>query len=224
MASRILVIDDDPKITAFLKRALTYEGYTVHVANDGYTGYKMAKENPPELIILDIMMPGFNGWDFCQRFCQDNVIPILILSAKDEVESRVKGLNLGADDYLVKPFALEELLARVRVLLRRRSIKNSMLQFLDLKMDLEKREVRRGANLISLSAKEYDLLKMFMEHPNQVLERDIIIDRLWGIDYTGGSNVLEVYINMLRQKLEENNQARLIHTVRGVGYVLKEQN
>lgn len=222
MSSRILVIDDDPKITALLNRALTYEGYTVQVANDGYTGLKMARENPPELIILDIMMPGFDGWDFCLNFCQDNVIPILILSAKDEVESRVKGLNLGADDYLVKPFALEELLARVRVLLRRKSSKNSVLQFVDLKMDLEKREVRRGGDLISLSAKEYDMLRLFMEHPNQVLTRDKIIDRLWGIDYTGSSNVLEVYINMLRQKLEKNNRPRLIHTVRGVGYVLRE--
>ncbi len=222
MSSRILVIDDDPKITALLNRALTYEGYTVQVANDGYTGLKMARENPPELIILDIMMPGFDGWDFCLNFCQDNVIPILILSAKDEVESRVKGLNLGADDYLVKPFALEELLARVRALLRRKSSKNSVLQFVDLKMDLEKREVRRGGDLISLSAKEYDMLRLFMEHPNQVLTRDKIIDRLWGIDYTGSSNVLEVYINMLRQKLEKNNRPRLIHTVRGVGYVLRE--
>ncbi|AEG61387.1 response regulator transcription factor [Desulforamulus ruminis] len=223
MGARILVIDDDPKITAMLQRALVFEGYRVDVANDGYTGLQMARNNPPELLILDIMMPGLDGWEFCQRFRKDNVIPILILSAKDEVESRVKGLNLGADDYLVKPFALEELLARIQALLRRRAISDQVLQFADLKIDLETREVRRAGQFLALTAKEFDLLQLFMSNPNQVLLKDRIIDRVWGIDYTGGSNVLEVYVNMLRQKLETGGASRLIHTVRGAGYVLKEQ-
>lgn len=223
MGARILVIDDDPKITAMLQRVLTYEGYRVEVANDGYTGLKMAQKNPPELLILDIMMPGLDGWEICRRFRRENFIPILILSARDEVESRVKGLNLGADDYLVKPFALEELLARVQALLRRKTNCAKVIQFADLKMDLSTREVHRAGVLLSLTSKEFDLLQLFLQHPNQVLTKDTIIDHIWGIDYTGGSNVLEVYVNMLRQKLEEGNRSRLIHTVRGVGYVLREQ-
>ncbi|AEF95081.1 two component transcriptional regulator, winged helix family [Desulfotomaculum nigrificans CO-1-SRB] len=223
MGARILVIDDDPKITAMLQRVLTYEGYRVEVANDGYTGLKMAQKNPPELLILDIMMPGLDGWEICRRFRRENFIPILILSARDEVESRVKGLNLGADDYLVKPFALEELLARVQALLRRKTNSAKVIQFADLKMDLSTREVHRAGVLLSLTSKEFDLLQLFLQHPNQVLTKDTIIDHIWGIDYTGGSNVLEVYVNMLRQKLEEGNRSRLIHTVRGVGYVLREQ-
>ncbi|ABO49297.1 two component transcriptional regulator, winged helix family [Desulforamulus reducens MI-1] len=222
MGARVLVIDDDPKITAMLQRALTYEGYRVEVANDGYKGMNMAKENPPELLILDIMLPGLDGWEICQRFRKDNFTPILILSARDEVESKVKGLNLGADDYLGKPFALEELLARVQALLRRRITANKVIQFSDLKMDLEAREVRRAGNLLTLTSREFDLLAHFMHHPNQVLTREQIIDRVWGLDFTGGSNVLEVYINMLRQKIEDYG-SRIIHTVRGVGYVLKEQ-
>jgi len=222
MGARILVIDDDPKITAMLQRALTYEGYRVETANDGCTGLNMARNNPPELLILDIMLPGLDGWEICQRFRKENLIPILILSARDEVESKVKGLNLGADDYLGKPFALEELLARIQALLRRKSNAGKVIQFSDLKMDLETREVRRAGKSISLTSREFDLLNLLLNHPNQVLTRDQIIDRVWGLEYTGGSNVVEVYINMLRQKTEEQGP-RLIHTVRGVGYVLKEQ-
>ncbi|GAB6182001.1 response regulator transcription factor [Desulfotomaculum defluvii] len=222
MGARILVIDDDPKITAMLQRILTFEGYRVEVANDGYTGMKKAKVNPPELLILDIMLPGLDGWEICQRFRKDNFTPVLILSARDEVENKVKGLNLGADDYLGKPFALEELLARVQALLRRRATTERVMQFSDLKMNLQTREVRRGGILITLTSREFDLLAQFMQHPNQVLTREQIIDRVWGLEFTGGSNVLEVYINMLRQKTEDYG-SRLIHTVRGVGYVLKEQ-
>lgn len=222
MGARILVIDDDPKITAMLQRALAYEGYRVETANDGYTGLNMARNNPPELLILDIMLPGLDGWEICQRFRKENLIPVLILSARDEVESKVKGLNLGADDYLGKPFALEELLARIQALLRRKTNAGKVIQFSDLKMDLETREVRRAGKSIFLTSREFDLLNLLLNHPNQVLTRDQIIDRVWGLEYTGGSNVVEVYINMLRQKTEEQGP-RLIHTVRGVGYVLKEQ-
>ncbi|CCO08798.1 response regulator transcription factor [Desulforamulus hydrothermalis] len=222
MGARILVIDDDPKITAMLQRALTYEGYRVEVANDGYTGLAMAKDNPPDLLILDIMLPGPDGWEICQRFRQENVIPILILSARDEVESKVKGLNLGADDYLGKPFALAELLARIQALLRRQGNQGRVIQFSGLKLDPETREVRRAGRPLCLTAREFDLLYLLLSHANQVLTRDQIIDKVWGLDYTGNSNLVEVYINMLRQKLEEYGP-RLIHTVRGVGYVLREQ-
>lgn len=222
MGARILVIDDDPKITAMLQRALTFEGYRVEVANEGYTGMQMIKNNPPELLILDIMMPGIDGWEVCQQVREGNVTPILILSARDEVENKVKGLNLGADDYLGKPFALEELLARIQALLRRRVPMGNIIQFSDLKMDMSTREVRRGGALLTLTTREFDLLKLFMDHPRQVLNKEQILDRVWGVDYTGGYNVIEVYINMLRQKTEEYGP-RLIHTVRGFGYVLKEQ-
>lgn len=222
MGARILVIDDDPKITAMLRRVLTYEGYRVEVANDGYTGMNMAKTNPPELLILDIMLPGLDGWEICQKFRKENFTPILILSARDEVENKVKGLNLGADDYLGKPFALAELMARVQALLRRGTTSQRVLQFSDLKIDLEAREVRRAGKLLILTPREFDLLALLMRHPNQVLTREQIIDRVWGWEFTGGSNVLEVYVNMLRQKMEDHG-SRLIQTVRGVGYVLKEQ-
>lgn len=222
MGARILVIDDDPKITAMLQRALTFEGYRVEVANDGYAGMEMIRNKPPELLILDIMMPGIDGWEVCQQVRKGNVTPILILSARDEVENKVKGLNLGADDYLGKPFALEELLARIQALLRRRTPLGNIIQFSDLKMDMSTREVRRGGALITLTTREFDLLKLLLDHPRQVLNKEQILDRVWGMDYTGGYNVIEVYINMLRQKTEEYGP-RLIHTVRGVGYVLKEQ-
>ncbi len=222
MGARILVIDDDPKITAMLQRTLTYEGYRVEVANDGVTGLALAKNNPPELLILDIMLPGMDGWEICQRFRRENFIPVLILSARDEVESKVKGLKLGADDYLAKPFALEELLARVQALLRRHTVSQRMIQFSDLKIDLDTREVYRAGQRISLTSREYELLTLLVEHPNIVLTKDVILDRIWGWDYTGGPNVVEVYITMLRQKIE-NHGPRLIQTIRGAGYVLKEQ-
>ena len=222
MGARILVIDDDPKITAMLQRTLTYEGYRVEVANDGVTGLALAKNNPPELLILDIMLPGLDGWEICQRFRRENFIPVLILSARDEVESKVKGLKLGADDYLAKPFALEELLARVQALLRRHTVSQRMIQFSDLKIDFDTREVYRAGQRISLTSREYELLTLLMEHPNIVLTKDVILDRIWGWDYTGGPNVVEVYITMLRQKIE-NHGPRLIQTIRGAGYVLKEQ-
>ena len=222
MGARILVIDDAPKITAMLQRTLTYEGYRVEVANDGVTGLALAKNNPPELLILDIMLPGMDGWEICQQFRRENFIPVLILSARDEVESKVKGLNLGADDYLAKPFALEELLARMQALLRRQMVSQRMIQFSDLKIDLDTREVHRAGQLISLTSREYELLTLFMENPNMVLTKDVILDRVWGWDYIGGSNVVEVYITMLRQKIESHGP-RLIQTIRGAGYVLKEQ-
>lgn len=222
--SRILVVDDDPKITAMLKRSLVFEGYTVAVAADGQEGLVAYASFAPNLVVLDIMLPGLDGWDLCREIRKRGDVPILMITAKDEVSDRVKGLDAGADDYLVKPFALEELLARVRALLRRRRDEagQGQVAFLDLSMNAISREVYRGPRSLTLTVKEFDLLRFFLEHPRQVLTRDLIMERVWGYDFAGESNVLEVYVGMLRQKLEEGGEKRIIQTVRGVGYVLKE--
>lgn len=226
MLPRILVVDDDSKITSLLRRSLTYEGYRVEVARNGREGLELAEDYQPDLVVLDLMMPVMDGWEMCRHLRQKSDVPILMLSARDEVADRVKGLNQGADDYLPKPFALEEMLARVRALLRRRQSRPQLhpeiLEYAGLTLDKGAREVSRGGRDIKLSAKEYELLTMFMEHPRQVLTREVLMDNVWGYDYQGESNVLEVYVGALRQKLEADGEKRLIHTVRGVGYVLKE--
>ncbi|MCL6634231.1 MAG: response regulator transcription factor [Peptococcaceae bacterium] len=225
MTARILVIDDDRKITAMLRRSLVFEGYDVQAAGGGEEGLRIAAAWNPDLVVLDVLMPGLDGWEVCRRLRAGGDVPILMLTARDEVADRVKGLDLGADDYLVKPFALEELLARVRALLRRKKPGETAIKALayaDLVLDHATREVRRGGRAINLTAREFDLLALFMEHPGRVLSRDLIMERVWGYDFSGESNVLEVYVGMLRQKLEENGEKRLIQTVRGVGYVLRE--
>ncbi|QTH44295.1 response regulator transcription factor [Cohnella sp. LGH] len=225
MRPHIAVIDDDEKITALLRRSLAFEGYEVTTASDGAEGLKLIAQKAADLIVLDVMMPKMDGWEVCRRLREAGIVsPILLLTAKDEVSDRVKGLDLGADDYLVKPFALEELMARVRALLRRRperTDEGGQFRFEDLVMDVDAREVARGDRRIELTAKEFDLLHLFMQNPKRVLSRDLIMERIWGYDYSGESNVLEVYVAMLRQKLEENGEKRLILTVRGAGYVLK---
>jgi len=225
MRRQVLVVDDDEKITSMLRRSLTFEGYEVLTANNGQVALQTMMVKEPHLIILDVMMPEVDGWEVCRRLRDaGSQIPILMLTAKDEVKDRVKGLDLGADDYLVKPFALEELLARVRALLRRydeRNSESSVLVFEDLKMDIDSREVFRGDKRIELTTREFDLLYLFMTNPRKVLAKETIMERIWGYDYSGESNVLEVYIAMLRQKLEEHGEKRLIHTVRGAGYVLR---
>lgn len=225
MRAKILVVDDDEKITSLLRRSLTFEGYDVLTAQDGRAGLQTMLETEPDLVVLDVMMPNLDGWEVCERIRKSgSKVPILMLTAKDEVKDRVKGLDLGADDYLVKPFALEELLARVRALLRRTedSMEHStVLSFEDLRLDIDTREVFRGGRRIDLTTREFDLLHLFMANPRKVLSKEMIMDRIWGFDYSGESNVLEVYIAMLRQKLEEQGEKRLIHTVRGAGYVLR---
>ncbi|WP_010272314.1 response regulator transcription factor [Paenibacillus senegalensis] len=225
MRDKIMVIDDDEKITSMLRRSLVFEGYQVAVSNDGYEGLRKMLEFVPDLVILDIMMPKLDGWEVCRRIREGGFdVPILMLTAKDEVADRVKGLDMGADDYLVKPFALEELMARVRVLLRRRTDQNESSQrigYADLVMDLDTREVWRGGQRVELTTKEFDLLHLFLQNPKRVLSRDLIMEKIWGYDYSGESNVLEVYIALLRQKTEENGGSRLIKTVRGAGYVLR---
>ncbi|GFN23541.1 response regulator transcription factor [Thermanaeromonas sp. C210] len=217
----ILVVDDDEKITSLLKRILLYEGYEVLVAGDGFTALSLATRQP-DLIILDLMLPDIDGVEVCQKIRQQSEVPILMLTARDETADRVLGLDSGADDYLVKPFALEELLARIRALLRRhRRAERKVLEYADLKLDTGTREAWRGNRVFQLTAKEYDLLELFLRHPRQVLTRETLMTKIWGYDYSGESNVLEVYVGYLRNKLEAQGEPRLIHTVRGVGYVLK---
>jgi len=227
MAKRILVIDDEPKIVDFIRRGLTYEGYAVDVACDGQSGLDQAEREPPDLVMLDVMMPGLDGLEVCRqlRASPNGDVPILMLTAKDAVPDRVAGLDAGADDYLVKPFAFNELLARIRALLRRRQVADGdqVISFADLALNSTTHEVARGSRPISLTAKEFDLLELFMRHPRQVLTRDIIYDRVWGYDFGGESNIVEVYIRYLRAKLEADGAPRLLQTVRGVGYALREE-
>ena len=223
MNERILIIEDDPAILKLLQRGLTYEGYQVDIATDGRSGLNLARDRHPDLVILDWMLPGMDGLEVCRRLRTGGSLPILMLTAKDTIQDRVQGLDAGADDYLVKPFNLDELLARIRALLRRTQTERiQVYKFADLTMDTGSRQVTRADRLIQLTAKEHELLELFLRHPRQVLTREVIFDRVWGYDFGGESNVLEVYIRYLRQKLEAENEPRLIFTVRGVGYVLRE--
>ena len=224
MSERILVIEDEAKIADFLRRGLTYEGFHAEVAADGESGLKAARDTPPDLVILDWMLPGLDGLEVCRRLRAGGSIPILMLTAKDAVSDRVNGLNSGADDYVTKPFAFEELMARVRALLRRsRTTEETIFRFADLALNVNTREVARGSRKVDLTTKEFDLLHFFMRHPRQVMTREILYDRVWGYDFEGESNILEVYIRYLRSKLELNSEPRLIQTVRGVGYALREE-
>jgi two-component system response regulator MprA len=223
MKERILIIEDDEAIVRVLRRSLAYEGYTVDAATDGESGLSLARDAHPDLVVLDWMLPGMDGLEVCQRLRGGGNIPILMLTAKDTVQDRVQGLDAGADDYMVKPFQLDELLARVRALLRRTQPERiPVLSFSDMNLDTSTRLAMRKGRAISLTAKEYDLLELFLRHPRQVLTREMIFDRVWGYDFGGESNVLDVYIRYLRQKLELEGESRLIHTVRGVGYVMRE--
>jgi two-component system response regulator MprA len=223
MKERILIIEDDEGIVRVLRRALSYEGYTVDTALDGENGLHMARDHHPDLVILDWMLPGMDGIEVCQRLRSGGSTPILMLTAKDAVQDRVQGLDAGADDYMTKPFELDELLARLRALLRRTQLDRApVLSFADLTLDTSTRQASRKQRVIPLTAKEYDLLELFLRHPRQVLTREMIFDRVWGYDFGGESNVLDVYIRYLRQKLESDGEMRLIHTVRGVGYVVRE--
>lgn len=223
MAARILVIEDDEAILAFLRRGLGYEGYEVDTAENGQKGLASAGGNRPDLVVLDWMLPGMDGLEVCKRLRTMGKIPILMLTAKDSVSDRVQGLDAGADDYMVKPFNLEELLARIRALLRRtQTPKQKSYTFADLTLDTGTRRAERGERVIDLTAKEYELLELFMRNPRQVLTREMIYDNVWGYDFGGESNIIEVYVRYLRQKLEEGKEARLLHTVRGMGYVMRE--
>ncbi len=222
---RILVIEDEERIAQFIERGLIYEGYRVNVAYDGRSGLSIARDNPPDLVVLDWMLPGLDGLEVCKRLRAAGDVPILMLTAKDETKDRVTGLDAGADDYLVKPFSVEELMARIRALFRRAAptSRPEILRFSDLTLDTGTHRAHRNDRAIDLTAKEYELLELFLRNPRQVLTRDVIFDRVWGYDFGGESNIIEVYVRYLRQKTEMDGEPRLIHTVRGVGYVLREE-
>lgn len=223
MDERILIIEDDEEILRVLNRVLTYEGYFVDTALTGMAGLTLASEQRPDLVILDWMLPKMDGLEVCKRLQQIGNQPILMLTAKDTLQDRVEGLDVGADDYVVKPFEIEELLARIRALLRRTAADRvKVLEFGDLKLDSRSHKAIRGEREIVLTKKEYDLLDLFMRHPRQVLPREVIFERVWDYDFGGESNVLDVYIRYLRQKLEQEGEPRLIYTVRGVGYIFRE--
>jgi len=223
--AHILIVDDDSRVTSALRRTLAYEGYQVSSTLDGEGALAIARTKSPDLVILDLMLPGIDGLEVCRRLrAVDDDITVLMLTARDAVADRVAGLETGADDYLVKPFALEELLARIKALLRRRNppdIQREVLCFADLELDTAMRQAKRADRTIELSTTEYELLVLFLRNPRIVLTRLILMDRIWGRDFEGGPNVLEVYIGHLRNKLEQNGEKRLIQTVRGAGYVLR---
>ena len=230
---RILVVEDEPGIAGFVRRGLHFEGYDVDVVPDGPGALRRLRDSPPDLLVLDVMVPGVDGFEIARRLRAAEAaerlpsIPILMLTARDAVADRVTGLRSGADDYLVKPFDFDELLARIEALLRRAPIANQeesardTVRFDDLVVDLAGRTVRRGERDIHLTAREFDLLVLFLRHPGKVLPRSTIMTRIWGDDFFGDSNVLEVFIANLRRALEAAGEPRLIQTVRGVGYVLR---
>lgn len=224
MNDRILLVEDDIKLAGFIEEELILEGYQVTVATNGLDGLTIARDIQPDLLILDWMLPGISGLDLCLRLRTTGIqVPIIMLTAKDEIPDRVAGLNAGADDYVTKPFSIEELLARVRARLRRTHPENpDAFEFEDLTLNRLTHEVYRNTQLIELTAKEFDLLEYLLRHPHQVMTRDQILEKVWGYDFMGESNIIEVYIRALRLKLEVNNPKRLLHTVRGVGYVLRE--
>jgi two-component system response regulator MprA len=222
---KILVVDDERAVRESLRRALELEGYRVELAEDGEEALERLGTAPPDAAILDVLMPGIDGLEVCRRLRADgNALPVLMLTARAEVDSRVAGLDAGADDYLPKPFALAELLARLRALLRRAGNGDDadVLRFSDLELDLGTREVRRGARAIDLTRTEFALLELFLRNPRQVLTRSIIFERVWGYDFGPTSNSLDVYIGYLRRKTEDGGAPRLIHTIRGIGYALRE--
>ncbi|MBA2682039.1 MAG: response regulator transcription factor [Ktedonobacteraceae bacterium] len=222
MATRILLVDDDLQILPLLQRGLAFEGFEVYTASDGESGLAAAKQHQPHLVLLDITMPGPNGFEVCRRLRLQEDIAIIMLTARDEVMDKVNALNLGADDYIPKPFAFDELLARIRAVLRRHRVGGEPLVYANLELNQATREVRRGELVVELTTQEYNLLLFFMRHPRQVLNREQIMEHVWGYNSEVDTHVLEVYIGHLRQKLEVQSGTRLIQTIRGYGYALRE--
>lgn len=222
ITATLLVVDDDPRILATLRRNLALEGYEVVTAETG--GEALSRLDAVDLVILDLNLPGIDGMEVCRRIRYSSSLPVLMLTARDQVGDRVEGLDAGADDYLVKPFATEELLARVRALLRRHGggERPKLIRFADLVIDTESRTVRRGDRGMDLTVREYDLLVYLAENARKVMTRSQIMNEVWGYDIDVGSNTLEVYVGYLRKKLEADDEPRILHTVRGIGYVLRE--
>lgn len=222
---RLLVIDDDPSVRNFLKRGLSYEGYAVDIAESGDAGLAQARDKYPHLVILDWMMPGIDGIEVLRRFrTADPTLPIIMLTGKDGADDQVKSLGTGADDYVTKPVVFDVLVARIRSLLRRHQAEQpTVLRFADLEMNTEAFVVKRGQREINLTNLEFRLLQAFLESPERVMNKQLILDKVWGTDFFGDVNVVEVYVKQIRQKLEAEGEARLIHTIRGAGYVMRER-
>ncbi len=223
MGPKILVIDDDPGVRSLLERGLSHEGFSVETAPDGEAGLIALRERPPELVVLDVMLPGIDGLEVLRRLRgEGQQVPVLLLTARDESGEQVAGFRSGADDYVTKPFSFDVLVARVRAQLRRREQDHpSVLTYDDLTLDSAGHSVTRLGREITLTAQEFRLLHSFMEQPERVQSKSVLLDRAWGLGYLGDPNVVETYVKQLRQKLEENGETRLIHTIRGVGYVLR---
>lgn len=224
MSETILVVEDDRRIRDLLRRGLIFEGYMVETAEDGETALRVAREKEPDAVILDLMLPGMDGLEVCRRLRNASSVPILMLTARDTVPDRVTGLDAGADDYMVKPFAFDELLARLRAIFRRHraEVPSDTVRYADVTLNPRTRQVYRDKEEIQLTAKEFDLLELFMRHPNQVLTRELIYEHIWNYDFGGESNIIEVYVRYLRTKLENGGRSRLIQTIRGVGYAMRE--
>jgi DNA-binding response OmpR family regulator len=225
MGTHILIVEDEAKIARFIELELQHEGYTVDKALDGRTGLDMALQGSYDLMLLDVMLPGLNGLEVLRRLRNESALPVIMLTARDTVMDKVSGLDMGANDYITKPFAIEELLARIRAVLRQSPEKkaSSLLECGALSMDVARHTVTYGAQPITLTFKEFLLLQALLENKNIVLSRDTLLEKVWGYDYMGETNVVDVYIRYLRQKLDDTLDVKLIHTVRGVGYVIKDE-
>lgn len=222
---KILIVEDEQKIARFLELELKYEGYDVDIANNGREGFEKGKSPEVDLIILDLMLPGLSGIEVCRRLRQTSDVPIIMLTAKDDISDKVTGLDIGADDYMTKPFAVEELLARIRVLLKRRTVKNideDLLIIGKLKLSKNNYKVEYDNENIELTKKEFELLEYLMRNKNIVLSREKILDNVWGYDYFGDTNIIDVYIRYIRSKIDQKYNVNFIETVRGVGYIIRE--
>jgi two-component system, OmpR family, response regulator ArlR len=227
LKNKILVIEDDRRIARFVEIDLQQEGYRVEIKYDGRSGLKHVEEFSPDIVLLDVMLPEINGMEVCRRIRQFSSVPVIMITAKNEVMDKVMGLDIGANDYITKPFAIEELLARIRVWLRNtdgNAIEGKQMSIADLDMNTSKHQVTRNAENITLTKKEYDLLEYLLRNKEIVLTRDQIVENVWDYEYEGDTNVVDVYIRYLRAKVDDKADIKLIHTVRGVGYVLKEAN
>lgn len=225
--SRILIVEDEEKITRFLQLELEYEGYEVAICYDGKEGLEYFKQQGADLLLLDVMMPRMNGMEVCRRIRQFSDVPIIMLTAKDDTMDKVMGLDTGADDYVTKPFAIEELLARIRTHLkkgREQHVQKNILSVMDVSMDIDKHLVSCKGQVIELTKKEFDLLKYLLSNKNIVISRERILEEVWGYDFIGDTNVVDVYIRYIRSKIDDVYQVKLIHTVRGVGYTVKDES
>ena len=223
MKERILLVEDEEKLARFVELELSYEGYEIQKAADGRTGLELAESGSFDLVLLDVMLPGLNGLEVLRRLRRSTCVPVILLTARDAVMDKVTGLDSGADDYVTKPFAIEELLARIRVTLRKNRPEQGVSKIGRLSLDPAKHIVRMDDVELSLTKREFDLLQLLMENKGIVLTRDVLLQRVWGYDYQGETNTVDVYIRFLRQKIDEAFDVKYIHTVRGVGYVLREQ-